>query len=206
MIEYDDQGRAYFNGKRVPRTTEICALLAPRAWNVDEYSLHKGVLIHRITEWEDTGELDESSVDEQLAGYLAGYRQMKIDTGFKVMETELQFYSKRWGYCGRADKYGELFSYFSVLDIKSGAPHDADKYQSAAYLFGLKDAGFKVWRAWDLYLKPTGKYRLEEQKRPSELFNTFLVGVKLWKSAEAEEESRRIKMSATTDGAVPSVR
>ncbi len=181
MLTYNDQGHAYFNGKRVARTTEICALLAPRSWNVDEYYLRKGVLIHRITEWEDTGELDESSVDPNLAGYLSAYRQFKTDTGFNVMETEKKFYSQRWGYCGRVDKFGELFSYYSVLDVKSGGPHEADRFQSSAYLFGLKDAGFRVWRAWDLYLKPTGKYNLVEQKRPSELFSKFLKGVSEWK-------------------------
>lgn len=180
MITYDEKGRAFWNGERVPRTTEICAILAPRGWNVGEYYLNKGRIIHLITEYDDQGVLDEDTIDPALIGYFEAYRKMKVDTGFKVIKTELKFYSKRYGYCGRVDKYGELFSYLSVLDIKSGAPHEADQYQSPAYLFGLKDNGFKAWRAWDLYLKTNGTYRLIEQKQPSILFNKFLGGIKKW--------------------------
>ncbi len=60
MLTFDEKNHFYYwNGARVPSTTQICTLLAPRAWGVDAYYLNKGVLIHRITEWEDAGELDE---------------------------------------------------------------------------------------------------------------------------------------------------
>ncbi len=182
MLTFDGKNHFYFwNGVRKPSTTQVCALLAPRTWNVAEYYLNKGRIIHLLTEYEDNEVLDGATVDPSLSGYLSAYRKFKGDSKFRVIETEVKFYSPRWGYCGRVDKYGEMFNKLCVLDLKSGPPHGADKYQSAAYLFGMKDAGFKAWRAWNVYLRADGTYRLLDQRRPSELFSKFLKGISEWK-------------------------
>ncbi len=184
MLTFDEKNHFYFwNGARVPSTTQVCAILAPRIWPIDNYYLQKGKIIHTITQFEDEGVLDDSSVDPILKGYLNGYRRFKVDTGFIPTHTEYQFYSKKYKYCGRVDKYGPLGGYMSVVDVKSGAPHEADQYQAPAYLFGLKDNGFPCWRAWDLYLRNNGTYRLEEVKSPTTLFMKFLEGLKKWKEA-----------------------
>ncbi len=180
-LTFEESGHIYrWNGQIVPSTTLICSILAPR-WPVEEYSKIKGKIIHTITNFEDHNELLEESVDPLLAGYLAGYRRMKLETGFKVHKTELQFYNRKYGYAGRVDKYGELFNYMGVLDVKSGAPHEADTYQAPAYLFGLKDNKIPCWRAWDLYLKANGCYKLEEVKNPTEKFLKFLGGIQKWR-------------------------
>ncbi len=179
MLTCDSNHRYFKDGVRVPGTTELCAILAPR-WQVEEYFLHKGDLIHLLTDYEDQKVLDEDSVDPLLAGYLKGYREFKMVTGFRPTKIEYQFYSRKWGYCGRVDKYGVLFDYLSVLDVKSGAPHEADQYQAPAYLFGLKDNGLPCWRAWDLYLKANGSYRLVEVKKPTALFQKFLTAIPKW--------------------------
>jgi len=182
MITYDAEGRAYYEGKRIARTTEVCALLAPRTWNADEYYLRKGTLIHRICEWEDSGELDESSVDPNLAGYLSAYRQFKKDTGWLNERLEKTFIHKGYGYCGRADRVGRLAGIWTwVLDIKSGQFHNADQYQAPAYLFGLQYEGIRVQRCGDLYLKHNGTYRFTEVKNPTEKFFKFLEGLKKWR-------------------------
>ena len=182
MLTYDDKGRAYWDGGRVPRVTEIVRLIAPRSWDVEEYFLRKGRLIHTIIQWKTEGCLDESSVDSQLMPYLGAYQQFTDDAPFfKTIKTEVSFYSRKYGFCGRADLYANFKGYNSVVDIKSGQPHEGDQYQTAAYLFGLKDAGFPCWRAFDLYLNKKGTYKLTEQKRPSVLFAKFMQGVREWK-------------------------
>ena len=181
MLTYNAQGYAYWNEKRVPRVSEIVRLIAPRGFDVDEYFLRKGTLIHRIIQWKIEGCLDLSSVALQLMAYLRAYQQFTDDAiGFKTHKTERSFYSKKYGFCGRADIYAEFNGYLSVIDIKSGQPHEGDQYQTAAYLFGLKDAGLPCWRAFDLYLNGKGTYRLIEQKNPTSLFQKFLGGVKQW--------------------------
>jgi len=181
MLTYNEQGHAFWDGKRVPRTTEICSLLAPRNWNVEKYYLNKGRIIHLIIKYENQQVLDEESVDPSLVGYLYAHRNFKDITGFKPTQTEYQFYSKRYGFVGRVDEIGPLFNYMSILDVKSGQPHEADTYQVPAYLFGLKDNGIKVWQGFDLYLKANGTYKLEEVKKPSVMFQKFLGGIQKWK-------------------------
>lgn len=190
MITYDDEGRAYWNGERVPRTTEICALLAPR-WPADEYYLRKGSLIHLITEWEDTGELDESSVDPNLQPYLEAYRRFKRSTNWHTTFTETKFFHEKYRYCGRADKIGQFgitarTKWIWVIDIKSGTPHEADRLQAPAYLFGLKNHEIPVQRCGDLYLNSSSMFRFVEVKNPTEKFLRFLTGIKKWREMNNE--------------------
>jgi hypothetical protein len=182
VLTYDFEGKAYWNGERIPRVTEIIRLIAPRNWDVDDYFLHKGTLVHRIIQWKIEGSLDESSVDPLLKNYLGAYQQFTDDVFlFMTKKTEVSFYSPKYKFCGRADLLAMYGHYLSVFDLKSGSPHEGDRYQTAAYLFGLKDAGFPCWRAFDLYLKKNGKYSLVEQKNPTSLFNTFKLGLKKWR-------------------------
>ena len=182
MLTYDDQGRACWNGERVPRTTEVCALLAPR-WLAGEYYLRKGTLIHRIAEWEDTGELDESSVDPALVGYLEAYRKFKAATGWRTLASEQKFFHEKYLYCGRADRVGvfDTKKWVWTIDLKSGQPHEADKLQAPAYLFGLKSQGYDTQKCADLYLKANGSYRFVEVKNPTAKFLQFLTGIQKWR-------------------------
>lgn len=182
MITYDDQGRAFWNGKRIPRTTEICSILAPR-WQCAEYYLHKGQIIHTITEWEDTKELDESSVDPTLEGYLKAYREFKMIMAFIPVKIELQVYHPRYKYCGRIDRYGMFYQrrHSWVIDIKSGTPHESDLLQAPAYMFAMKESGFPVEKCGDLYLKANGTFRFREVKNPTDKFLTFLTGIPRWR-------------------------
>ena len=183
MITYDSQGRAYWNGKRVPRVTEICQLLAPRFYT-DEYYLRRGRLIHLVTQWDDSGELDESSVDPNLTGYLESYRKMKKEMKWVPSVREFPFYSEKYGFCGRLDALGKFMQWKTwnwILDIKSGQPHESDNYQGPAYLFGSKGSGIEAQKCADLYLRADGTYRFREIKNPTGIFIQFLVGLKKWR-------------------------
>ncbi len=187
MLTFDEQGRAYWDGERVPRTTEVCALLAPR-WQADEYYLRKGVLVHRIVEWEESRELDESTVDPILQGYLDAYRRFKAESGWITLNREIRFYHPKYKYCGRVDVHGFFSSQGNkppwgwVIDFKTGQPHEADKLQSPAYLFGIKYHNASlVHKCADLYLKNDGFYRFSEVKNPTDKFLRFLTGIKKWR-------------------------
>ena len=186
MLTYNEAGQAFWNGKRIPRTTEVCKLLAPRGWEVDEYYLRKGRIVHLILEWEDSGELDESTVDPNLKGYLQGYRKFKIDTGWVPLYRETKFYSLKYGFCGRADAVGSFLKkrWIWCLDFKTGQPHESDLYQAPAYLFGLNGHLIKPQRCGDLYLQANGTYRLVEVKNPTDKFLKFLTGIKKWREEQ----------------------
>lgn len=190
MLTYDDQGRAYWDGERVPRTTEICALLAPR-WQADEYYLRKGTLVHRIIEWDESGELDERTVDPELQGYLDAYRKFKSESGWIYLNRETRFFHPKYRYCGRVDAHGFFKSQCSkppwgwVVDFKTGQPHEADTLQAPAYLFGVKYHNASlIHKCADLYLKKDGSYQFAEVKNPTYKFLKFLEGVKQWQTEQ----------------------
>lgn len=182
-LTLDESTHTYrYDGVIVPSTTQICASLAPR-WPVDKYYLIKGTFGHLVTQWEDTGELDESSVDPELEGYLKAYRRFKKETDWHPIDHEIEFYHKKYGYCGRADMRGDFrrSSWFWVIDKKLGQPHESDTLQSPAYLFGLKANGLPVQRCGDLYLRSNGTYRFEEIKSPTEKFIRFVSAIPKWR-------------------------
>ncbi len=181
MLIIDDQHRYFWNERRVPSVTQVIRLLAPRTFEVDDYYKNRGIIIHTICHWEDTNELDESSVDELLIGWLRAWRKFKSDTGFIITRAEHSLYHPKYGYAGRIDRYGMLNESLVVVDLKTGQPHPSDLLQAPSYLFLLRANKIKCEKAFDLYLKSNGKYRLEEVKNPTEKFLQFQNGIKKWR-------------------------
>jgi CRISPR/Cas system-associated exonuclease Cas4 (RecB family) len=171
------------DGVRIPSVTDICRFLAPRSWEVDEYYLKRGRIIHRITEWSDQGVLDETSVDKSLDGYLGAWQEFCNHTGFKRDHIEEIFIHHKYRYGMRIDGHGMMGKYPSVCDIKTGVPHESDLLQVPAYLFGLKENKIPTEKCFDVYLRSNGTYRLEEVKNPTNLFLKFLTGIPKWREA-----------------------
>src|SRR4030042_6144526 len=180
MLIYNAQGHAFWNGKRVPRTTEICNLLAPR-FPCDPWYLERGRIGHLITQYHDQGELDYNSVDPSLRGRFNAHRKFCEEVNPIIELIEITLYHPTYKYCGKPDRYGIIFRWHSVWDIKFGAPAEADSYQLPAYLFLLRVNGYPAEKCFDVYLKDSGDYRVKEIKRPSILFSKFLEGIQKWK-------------------------
>lgn len=181
MLTLDDQHRYWMDEVRIPSVTEICRFLAPRSWEVDEYYLQRGRIIHRITEYSDQGVLDETSVDKSLNGYLGAWQEFCNHTGFKRDHIEEKFYHPKYRYGMRIDGHGMMGKYPAVCDIKTGIPTPSDLLQGPAYLFGLKANGIPTEKAFDVYLRSNGTWRLEEIKDCTARFLTFLGGLKKWR-------------------------
>ena len=186
MLTYDEKGRAFWNGERVPRTTEVCAFLAPR-FQCHPWYLDRGRIGHLITEYHDKGELDESRVDPSLVGRLGAYKNFNREVKPQIIKIEINLYHPKYHYCGRPDRYGVLFKWNSVWDIKFGVPAEGDTYQIPAYIMLLRANGYPAEKGFDIYLKDNGNYQVKEVKKPSILFNKFLGGVKAWNSVQVEK-------------------
>ncbi len=189
MLILDEQHRYFLDGARIPGVTEVCKILAPRSFPIEEYYLRRGQIIHRICEWSDQGVLEPSSVDTSLDGYLGAWQGFCNHTGFKRDHVEKYFVHPKYLYGMRIDGHGILFDYPSVVDIKTGQPRESDLLQCPAYLFGLRANGILTERAFDVYLKANGTWRLKEVKSPTEKFLRFLGGIKQWREENDENNS-----------------
>ncbi len=180
MLNLDDQHRYSVDGVRKPSVSEICAMLAPR-FQCDPWYLERGRIGHLITEYHDRGELDESTIDPNLRGYFTAYERFEIEVIPKIELIEIPLYHPKYHYCGKPDRYGGIFRWKGVWDIKFGQPCEADELQNPGYMFLLKANGYPCEKCFDVYLKANGTYRVKEVKNPTKLFLKFLTGIPKWK-------------------------
>jgi len=87
--------------------------------------------------------------------YLESFCKWYEDHDVKTYETELQLYDNRVPYAGTVDWIGEISGVPSILDIKTGMPHDEHGYQLVAYgmLHNFMFPKNKIKDLYVLYLK-----------------------------------------------------
>lgn len=178
-------------GTVVPNVTRILDALGYYEGippHVLEHKAEIGKAVHTAAEYLDAGELDWSSVDDEIIGYVSAWQAFKDDAKFKVKKSEQIVYHPKFRYAGKLDRFGLLHGkYPAYLDIKCVAqllPLTA--LQTAAYAEAdIKDRRKKYKRA-AVQLKPDGTYRWKEYTSPTD-FNVFLSALNLfnWRNNNA---------------------
>lgn len=168
--------RYELDGQEVPSVTRVLKDegFIDTTW-FTEWARTRGIYVHRIIEWHVKGELDPSTIDDALQGYLCAWVQFIKDTGFISLLTERPFASALYSFAGTADCVGSLGGEESIIDIKAGSLSPATSLQLAAYeiLHGGRSKRFA------LQLKEDGKYSLKEFKDRSDR-GIFLSALSCW--------------------------
>lgn len=125
-----------------------------------EYGRERGSLVHQIVHWYILGELDESSVDPALQGYLDAWKLFVKDTGYHSKQVEVPMFHESLKFCGTPDDVGDLTIDDVCLDRKTGSISSWVGLQLAAYeiLIG------RPIKRFALQLKENGKYALKQFK------------------------------------------
>jgi hypothetical protein len=189
MLTFDESRHAYqWCGTPVPGVTEVIAsagLIAGLDW-MDEASRIRGQAVHRACELDDKGALDESTVDDIVAPYLAAWRKFTAEHKPTWHTIEERVYNTSFRYAGTVDRAGRLAKHRArcVVDIKTGMRSRATGVQLAAYAAALFKTGTPVKRI-GVYLRPTGQYELETYTA-ADAFATFLAALHIanWKAAK----------------------
>lgn len=162
VIEFDEASHTYtVGGQRKPSVTQILKPLYD--WSgvnqdVLDAKADLGHRVHRATEIDDTAELDESSITEDVAPYLAAWRRFKSDVEPVILLVERRLYNPEGNYCGTLDRVINIRGEDWLIDIKSSAViHPAVGPQTAAYEAALKPS--RPMRRGVVQLKPDGSYR-----------------------------------------------
>ena len=102
----------------------------------------RGTKIHKACHLWDEGTLDESTVDEEIVGFLDSYKEGKGIMGFDVIKSEEIVFDPILQFAGMLDKlvYGLGGTQFALIDLKSGQPHPSHGIQLAGYWLGLKSS------------------------------------------------------------------
>ncbi len=164
-FEFDPVAHRYtLDGRVLPSVTQILRGLddfSKVPARVLEKARDRGSRVHAACNLDVLGTLDENTVDDEVAPYLAQFRRFLLESGFMPTLTECRVYDENLWYAGTLDVFGDLPGCIDVqIDIKSGAIPRSVGPQTAAYTNGLyKRAGLMTRRRYTLKLE-AGKYSL----------------------------------------------
>lgn len=177
MIEFDAVNHTYIlDGQPVPSVTQILTDmgLIDATWFTD-YSRERGKLVHRIIQWHLSGELDETTVDDTLRGYLDAWKRFEVYAGFTPTAIEKPLASSVYHFAGTPDYIGTLNGVEVIIDAKTGTIFPA----MALQLSGYEILAEKCLKRFALQLTETGKYKLTPFVKRTDR-GTFLAAVTIW--------------------------
>lgn len=176
-FEFDPIAHRYtLDGRVLPSVTQILRGLDDFS-NVPARVLEKardrGQRVHAACNLDVLGTLDENTVDDEVAPYLAQFRRFLRESGFVPTLSECRVYDETLWYAGTLDLFGDLPGCLDVqIDIKSGLIPRSVGPQTAAYSNGLyKRAGIMTRKRFALKLE-AGKYSLIQLDSTDD-FGTF---------------------------------
>ena len=159
-------------GRPVPSVTQVLKLrnLMPRyndaAPGNGEDPMLRGRLVHQAIHFLNCGDLDESSVDPALAGYVDAYRSFRKDWVQHILWSEVAWGSPTFGFAGTLDLVCRFNGRIpdSIIDFKTGAYDKWMALQLAAYemlaepyLIGNVNPKLE---SHTVLLRPTGTYQV----------------------------------------------
>lgn len=178
-LVFDEARHAYtLDGAPVPGVTSVLKVCSAADYaGVDpavlELAAERGRAVHRLIELDGQGRLDEDSLDARLRPYLAQWRQFLAQSGFRPLLQEAQVASRRYGYAGTLDLFGELNGGLALIDAKSVVRvMPTTGPQLAGYELALRECAPELLPAdtkcprFALQLAPGGRWRLEPFTSP----------------------------------------
>lgn len=187
-LQFDEATHTYtLDGEVLPSVTQILEGVGIIDYShipssTREMALERGRIVHRVTQLDDEGDLDESTVDEAIVPYLGSWRRFRADTGFVPNEVERRGHHQRFRYAGTRDRVGPMNGAAWLVDIKTNDAPEWVRMQTAAY--AAFDPEPRRFKRVCVELKATGKvpYRIIERKGSEfgEDFNDFLAALRVW--------------------------
>lgn len=201
----------YFKPDGTPFAASVTGNLKDGGFYADEWFTEfgrtRGALVHRLTEFDDLGDLDEATVDPALQPYLDAWRQFKRDFEIEIATVNGELCIER-GYgddvfdvAGTVDRIGwwtlKGKRYFGPADLKSGAYEPWHPIQLAAYADFIARSGEfpnepRLGRL-GVYITSDGKY----EPRPY----TDRNDLKVWQAAVTVAAWKRANGRATRKAA-----
>jgi hypothetical protein len=185
----------HLDGARVPSVTQVLSPLFD--WDgIPAATLDRkrqiGSALDEIIILDLADDLDESTVDPALTGYLEGFRRFRADKKFAAVAVQKPVASAKYRYAGTPDAWGSLDGEDAICDWKATAEmHPAVSLQTAAYHNAACEMDLLQYRAkrYGVRFMPDGKYELVQYKDKND-FNVFLslLSVRNWRARNGLKE------------------
>jgi hypothetical protein len=138
-LSYEDESHSYFlDGKHIPAVTDVCEWLSEGFDDIPPAILARardiGHAVHHACALLCQKNLEWSTLDESIAGYVKAAQKFLTETGFKTLAVEHRMGDPDLRYAGTLDLYGIWESRSWIIDWKVTAimPRTAGP-QTAAY-------------------------------------------------------------------------
>jgi hypothetical protein len=187
MLTFDPIPHEYrVDGVRVPSVTEILRQLTdfsgiPAA--VLEAKRDLGQRVHFACQLDDENDLDASSVEDDVAPYLAAWRKFLAESGAKIVSNEERVYDPILRYAGTLDNVLDIAGVHWLTDKKTSiyTPIAAGP-QTSAYLRARRDP--RPMSRAAVRLRPDGTYRFDALYGADD-FSTFLACLNIYRFKES---------------------
>jgi hypothetical protein len=161
---FDPERHEYrFLGAVVPGVTEILRPLVDFSGiqpAVLEAKRDLGRRVHLACQLDDEHDLDEASVEADVAPYLAAWRRFLVESGAEVLHNERRVLEPALQYAGTLDNVLRIDGRRWLVDKKTSIATPASAGpQTAAYLRALGDR--TVTHRAAVRLRPDGTYRFD---------------------------------------------
>jgi hypothetical protein len=184
-IEFNEELHEYTDetGKRIPSVTQALGVLESYAGipaSVLAKASERGTKVHKAVELHLQGDLDELSLDPDIANYFYSYVRFERETGFSPTASEARVHSKKFGYAGTLDLAGPdpLGSKrIAFIDIKTSVqlmPTTGPQLAAYEKAFQEQTKNIRKNLRYGLLLKPDGTYLLQPYTDTTD-FSVFLA-------------------------------
>lgn len=189
-IAFDEARHEYrVGGRIVPSVTQVLSILSDFSAVPAEVlarAAEFGSHVHQAVHLSNEGTLDEVTLDPALAPYLSAWRDFLIDTGAKVLASEVRVYHPGHHYAGTLDTIVELRGKAVLIDVKTGQVPRTVGPQLAAYeeaYHANEDNPHALRRRLCVQLTGDG-YRIHECKNASD-WSVFQSCLNVWRFRNA---------------------
>ena len=161
MLEFNKKLHEYrYDGVLIPSVTQIIQDVRLSDFGminrrVLEIAQERGTCVHLACELYDKGQLDESSVDPELVGYLEAWKKFYSDFKPEFIEIEKMYYDER-GFAGTIDRLARVGKITTLIDIKTGGKSKSHEVQLGGYSLFIDPQ-----RTQTIYLSKDGKYKVQ---------------------------------------------
>jgi len=184
---YLDGGRAVASVTQIlERAGLVCYAGIPAG--ILEHKAEVGTAAHAACHYYDEGDLDESTIGEEVFGYLEGWKKFRRETDFVPTLIEYRGIAEvdgmRYGYT--LDRVGTLLGKSHLIEIKCTAGIEISwGPQTCAYEMAIRKPGEPVRRRVAVWLKPNGTYQLVALNDVQDyMVFRWALGLELWKQRQ----------------------
>jgi len=158
-LEFDEKDHIYkLDGRIIPGVTTVLEDVGLVDFegiplHVLESAANFGDAVHKASHYQDRGELDEDSINDEIRSYLVGWQKFITDFQAQIIESEFRVYSEKWRYAGTMDRLLVIKDRLVIPDIKTGTKQRGHACQTAAYSLAYREmTGDRIIDRMTVYL------------------------------------------------------